>query len=345
MGAPAFSFHLPDRLNATAPPEYRGIRRDHVRLMVMDRITGPIVHDRFDRLDRFLRSGDLLVFNDSRVLPAVLRGKWERDGRVWETEVEIRLARRLSDRSWEAWVPEISLMAGDRLLFGERWTATVERPDKDAPFVVLVFSIGGRELLDRIWAFGEPIRYDYTARPWELDTYQTVYASSPGSVEPPSAGRPFSWELLFRLRRRGVQTAFLSLHTGLSYWGEDSPFDPGAHREAFRIPEATADKVNRTRESGRSVIAVGTTVVRALETMANGKGEVDAGEGWTSLHITAGYSLQSVDGLLTGFHEPEASHLDLLSAFTSPDRLREAYDAAVKEEYQWHEFGDMHLLW
>jgi S-adenosylmethionine:tRNA ribosyltransferase-isomerase len=343
MDIPAFSVSLPEGRSATAPPEYRGIRRDQVRLMVMDRRNGRILHDRFDRLDRFLQAGDLLVLNDSRTLPAVLRGDWERGGRLVEAGVEVRLARRCSDRSWEAWVPEKSLQNGDTLRFGSGWTAIVHLK-KHGPFVTLLFSIRGGDLMHAIWSEGEPIRYEYIQHPWELDAYQTVYASAPGSVEPPSAGRPFSWELLFRLRRKGIQTAFLSLHTGLSYWGEDATFDPRLHWEAYRVPEVTAEKVNRTRQSGGRVIAVGTTVVRSLETVAGAAGRVYAGEGWTSLHITAGYPLQVVDGLLTGFHEPEASHLDLLSAFVPPDRLQRAYEAALENGYHWHEFGDMHLI-
>jgi S-adenosylmethionine:tRNA ribosyltransferase-isomerase len=201
------------------------------------------------------------------------------------------------------------------------------------------------QLLDLIYRLGEPVRYTYVADALPLDLYQTVYAGEPGSVEMPSAGRPFTWELLLKLRRQGVGLASLSLHTGLSSTRDDTvdATHPN-YDEEFHVPEATAHAVNATHEQGGRVIAVGTTVVRALETVARPDGAVAAGRGWTQLRITAEYPLHVVDALLTGLHEPQASHLDLLSAFVEPARLQAAYLEAIECRYLWHEFGDMNLI-
>jgi S-adenosylmethionine:tRNA ribosyltransferase-isomerase len=178
-----------------------------------------------------------------------------------------------------------------------------------------------------------------------LDYYQTVYAKEPGSAEMPSAGRAFTWKLLFDLKRRGVETAYIVLHTGLSsYMDDDLDAQHPASEEEYFISEAAAQKINQTRDLGGRVIAVGTTVVRALESVADETGKVQAGHGYTRLHITANHRLKAVDGLLTGMHEPEASHLDLLTAFLPAEKIREAYEEAVQKRYLWHEFGDLNLI-
>ena len=210
--------------------------------------------------------------------------------------------------------------------------------------MVLSFSKTGLDLYDAIYQYGEPLHYEYIQTPWPLEMYQTVYASVPGSVEMPSAGRAISYSLLRKLKQKGVNIAYLQLHAGLSYYGNDRWPNPANHVEAFYIPEETAEMVNRTRKNKGRVIAVGTTVVRALETAVNSEGIVEAQEGETRLYIQKGYPLRAVDGLLTGFHEPEASHLDMLSAFMDEDLLMNAYEEALSSGYLWHEFGDMNLI-
>jgi S-adenosylmethionine:tRNA ribosyltransferase-isomerase len=189
------------------------------------------------------------------------------------------------------------------------------------------------------------VRYNYVAHALPLDLYQTVYANVPGSVEMPSAGRPFSWELLLKLKRQGVDFVSLLLHTGLSSTRDDNvdATHPN-YDEEYEVPYATALAVNETHARGGRVIAVGTTVVRALETVAREDGAVVAGSGRTRLHIDRNHKLRAVDGLITGLHEPQASHLDLLSAFVQPTRLQAAYLEAVERGYLWHEFGDMNLI-
>jgi S-adenosylmethionine:tRNA ribosyltransferase-isomerase len=340
---PPVEFVLPPELEAHGPPEARGGRRDAVKLLVLDRASGAVQHTRFDRITDYLRPGDLLVFNDSRTIPALLPATLVGS----DEPVETRLARRVADDAWEALLlPHGGHYLSQRLRFREQLTAEVVGQREDAPWLWrLRFDRGGATLLDAIYRAGEPVRYTYVPEALPLDLYQTVYAREPGSVEMPSAGRPFSWELLLGLHRRGIATAFLTLHTGLSSTRNDE-FDAlrRGHEEWYRVPAETAAAIDAARARGGRVVAVGTTVVRALETLADGHGHVHAGKGWTNLYISAEHRLRAVDGLLTGLHEPRASHLDLLTAFAPPALLTTAYRAALSEGYLWHEFGDLNLI-
>lgn len=343
-----FTFTLPPELAAKEPPERRGIARDKVRLMVINRATNQVEHTRFDHLGEFLRPGDLLVFNTSRTLPAAIAG-CEPNGSC----MQVRLAQHLPDDSWLALLLcqqgepfACGLRDGMEIDFGQGLTGTVDRRDKQIPRLwQLRFSKSGTELIDLIYRLGEPIRYEYVAAPWDLDYYQTVYAKEPGSAEMPSAGRAFTWKLLFDLKRRGIETAHIVLHTGLSsYMDDELDAQHPASEEEYIINEVAALKINRTHQEGGRVIAVGTTVVRALESVADEIGRVKAGHGYTRLHVTAEHQLRTVDGLLTGLHEPEASHLDLLSAFLPAAQIQSAYEEAVQRHYLWHEFGDLNLI-
>ncbi len=337
----AFTFELPPELNASAPPERRGLRRDQVRLMTLDRATGQTMHTQFDRLADYLLPGDVLVLNNSRTLPAVLPASGP-DG----LPVEIRLAHRLGGGEWRALlVSPAPIRAETLLLLPEGLSATVTFHSELEPLSVIRFSREGSALYDTLYRIGQPVRYEYIHEPWDLDYYQTVFASVPGSVEMPSAGRSFTWELLMRLRRKGVAVTFLSLHAGLSYFLDDKWFkDPRYTPEEYHIPAETAAAIAGAKGRGGRVIAVGTTVVRTLETSALHTGEVQPGSGWADIFIDGSFPLRVVDGLLTGLHEPEASHLDLLSAFVEPTLLRSAYAEAVAMGYLWHEFGDMNLI-
>lgn len=344
---PVIAFDLPAALEATAPPELRpdgAGRRDDVRLLVLDRRTGETTHTAFHELDRFLRPGDLIVVNRSRTVPALLRAVGD-DGRP----VEVRLADRRGSRRWDALLLDGRTHTGQtglRLIFADDLRARVLGRRRDLPFLWrLEFSRGGAGLLDAIYRLGEPVRYGYVTGALPIDLYQTVYAAEPGSVEMPSAGRPLSWELLLRLRRKGVEMAPLVLHTGLSSTRDDAidALHPN-YDEAYTVPAETADAVNRTHAAGGRVIAVGTTVVRALESVTGDDGITHPRHGRTRLRITPHSRLRAVDGLLTGLHEPQASHLDLLSAFVRPEHLAPAYGEALACGYLWHEFGDMNLI-
>jgi S-adenosylmethionine:tRNA ribosyltransferase-isomerase len=361
-------FVLPPELEAAAPPETRGLRRDHVRLLLLDRDTGAVAHHRFDELPLLLEPGDLVVVNDSRTLPASLLGRT-----AGGAALEIRLAARAGEDgdAWatpgERWaalplgvpagggdpalVPTDArpapppLPPGERLLFGGGLTATVlGRHEEAPPLVWLAFDAGGERLAEALHRAGRPVRYAYVPRAWPLHHYQTMFAAAPGSAEMASAGRPFTLQTVRALRDRGVGLATISLHAGLSTYGDPAVDRRFVPPEAYRVPEGTAAAVARCRAGGGRVVAVGTTVVRALETAAAATGGVRAGAGVTRLRIGPGHRLRAVDGLLTGLHEPEASHLDLLGAFVDPEILGRAYTAALDAGYLWHEFGDVCLV-
>ncbi|MBY6038296.1 S-adenosylmethionine:tRNA ribosyltransferase-isomerase [Fictibacillus nanhaiensis] len=338
---PAMKFELPENLNAKEPPERRGIRRDYVKMMVLHKTTGHTEHTQFYHLHRYLKKGDLLVLNASRTVPAVLKSRREADG----TEVEIRLAHRKNESTWEALPVAGHLLKGDVIRFSPTLTAAVVHASTESPIVELAFNLCCSSLYNQIYHLGEPVRYEYIKEPWNLDYYQTVFATIPGSVEMPSAGRAFSWELLFQLQRKGVRIAYITLHTGLSYLLDDKWHKgPDKNFENYEVPTKTADMIRETKKTGGRVIAVGTTVVRALETAALENGDVQPASGWTNLYITEDTKLRACDGLITGMHEPEASHLQLLSAFIDSDKLYRAYKDAIDQRYLWHEFGDMNLI-
>lgn len=348
MTAP-FSFVLPEELSAKEPPEQRGMARDAVRLMVIDRRSFAISHARFNQLGEFLRPNDLLVFNSSRTLPAALASCETSTGAC----VQVRLAQHLPDDSWLALLVcqngdpfACGLHLGMQIQLTEQLSATVGARDARIPRLwQLRFSQSGAELIQSLYRIGQPIRYEYVSAPWALDAYQTVYAREPGSAEMPSAGRAFTWQLLFGLRRQGIDMTQIVLHTGLSsYMDDDLDAQHPASVEEYLIPERAVAKIHQTRQAGGRIIAVGTTVVRALESVVDAQGTIIAGHGYTRLHITASHPLRAVDGLLTGLHEPEASHLDLLTAFLPAPVIRDAYEKAVRMGYLWHEFGDLNLI-
>ncbi len=318
----------------------RGLRRDQVRLMVVDRNARSITHTRFEQIGEFLHAGDLLVVNTTWTLPAALPAR-RADGQ----QVQVRPCVR-RDGHWDALVVEpvpphrnVPLREGESLELAGGVVTRVDGRRQDIP---LLWRLEVPPVpLDAILAGGEPIRYSYVPRPIPLAYYQTVFGSHPGSIEMASAGRPFTWELLLGLRRQGVQTTEIVLHTGLSSFQDDA-FDAEHHmyEEWFEVDQKSVDSILKARR----VIAVGTTVVRALETAALGSGQLQPTRGWTELAIGPQRGLRVVNRLLTGFHEPQASHFDLLGAFVDGPLLERAYDEAVRRRYLWHEFGDVALI-
>jgi S-adenosylmethionine:tRNA ribosyltransferase-isomerase len=330
---------LPAELRANLPAELRGRRRDGVRLMVIDRSARTIEHTDFVRLGSFLCPGDLLVVNRSRTIPAAFPAR--RDGGDF---VQLRICVRREDE-WHVLAvhpdpphANVALRAGERLRV-DGVEAIVRGPRTDLP---LLWRIDApRDGLERVLRTGEPIRYSYVPTPVPASHYQTVFATEPGSAETPSAGRAFSWELLVALQRNGVRLADILLHTGLSSLQDDDvDAEHPLFEEWFSIDPRAAEAVNRAPR----VVAVGTTVVRALETAATGQGQVQAMRGWTRLRLGPGSPLQLADALLTGFHEPQASHFDLLRAFLDETLLDRAYREAIVARYLWHEFGDLCLI-
>jgi S-adenosylmethionine:tRNA ribosyltransferase-isomerase len=335
---------VPSEALAAAPPA----RRDGVRLLVGRRAGLEVEHHAFRALPGLLRAGDVLVVNTSRTLPAAI------DADLAGEPVVVHFSTRRDDGRW---VVEVRRPDGRG--------STVRRPGGPAGAVLRL--AGGGELLleapldpagDRLWVaapsladparhlrrHGRPIRYAYTARDQPLAAYQTVFATAApdgrASAEMPSAARPFTAPLVTELVSRGVQIAPVVLHTGVASAEAHEP----PYAEPYGVPAATAGQVNAARAAGGRVIAVGTTAVRALESAADGRGVVRAASGWTELVVTPERGVRVVDGLLTGFHEPEASHLLMLRAVSGDALLERVYAAALQERYLWHEFGDVNLL-
>ncbi|MBA2176294.1 S-adenosylmethionine:tRNA ribosyltransferase-isomerase [Halobacillus locisalis] len=337
MNAVSPSFTIPDSLNAKQPAELTYSRRDHVRLMTIDECA-TVMHGSFHDIVQQLHAGDVLVLNNSRTIPPVLRGT------QGQQTIEVRLSRKVGAQTWEALIVGDMFQSNETIRFTDGVEAAVTGHGAERPLITLDFSIEGSALLDFIYQHGEPVRYEYIDDSFPLETYQTVYGSVPGSVEMASAGRAFTWQLLEKLKSKGVHIAFVQLHAGLSYYENDKWPSPTNHPEHFRVPRETASLLNEARKSGTRVIAVGTTVVRALESAVTEDGCVETREGVTRLYVDDQHTITSVDGLLTGFHEPEASHLHMLTAFLPYAKLMSAYHQALEQGYLWHEFGDLNLI-
>jgi len=344
MPAP-LSFVLPAELEAAGPPESRGLTRDAVRMLVASRHDLALVHSTFAELPRFLDEGDLVVINTSGTLPAEIDGT-DRVGRPLQVHLSTTLPAGL-------WTLELR-RDGAAVLDAEPGTA-LDLAGGGRAVLLTAYAPGPAGRGTRLWVasiatpgpvhtylavHGRPIRYGYVRGDWPIAMYQNVYANEPGSGEMPSAGRPFTPEVLTRLVARGVDVAPVVLHTGVASLEASEPPYP----EYFRVSASTARRVEATRLDGGRVVAVGTTVVRAIESVADEKGHVHAGEGWTETVITPERGVRVVDGLLTGWHEPEASHLTLLETVAGRPLLEASYAAAVAEGYLWHEFGDVHLV-
>jgi S-adenosylmethionine:tRNA ribosyltransferase-isomerase len=369
MGAASViaDFELPANLEAAEPPEARGLRRDEVRLLVSEIETDSIAHARFSDLPRWLSAGDLLVVNISGTLNAALAAT-DDEGRAFE----LHLSTRLPGGFWTVEVRQPGATAS--LPYHEARAGAAFRLPAEAQLTLLAPYplIDSLESPSRLWIgalqlpcslfeylerHGFPIRYGYVQRPWPPSMYQTVFAIEPGSAEMPSAGRPFSAELVTRLVSRGVQIAPVLLHTGVASQEDHEP----PYEEFYRVPRETAERVNAARRTGAQVVAVGTTVVRALETVTDEGGVTVPGEGWTNLVVTPDRPLRSVTGMITGLHEPRATHLAMLerlvavafdeqstahalSGVRARRHLQRAYDEARRLGYLWHEFGDSHLI-
>lgn len=355
-------FQLPPALEAASPPEARGLARDEVRLMVSRIRDDSIVHVRFRNLPAFLSAGDVVVINTSGTMPAAIRAL-RNDG----MEMELHLSTLFPDGLWSI---ELRLPAehgslpfgagrtGEVLALPDGGSVTLISPLGPAP--VPIESDDNRPAKSRIdgirlWIarldlpeplhdyladHGFPIQYQYMRGTWPVEYYQTVYATEPGSAEMPSAGRAFTPEIITRLVARGVLMVPLLLHTGVaSLEGHEFPYE-----EYYHVPAATAQVLNMARSNGSRIVAVGTTVVRALETVTGLDGITHAGEGWTDTIITPERGVRSVDALITGMHEPRATHLAMLEALAGRPHLRRTYTEALRQHYLWHEFGDLHLI-
>jgi S-adenosylmethionine:tRNA ribosyltransferase-isomerase len=349
-------FELPPELEAGEPPEARGLRRDEVRLMVSYLGDDSIVHSRFADLPEFLRAGDTLVINTSGTMNAALPAE-RSDG----TPLTVHLSTHLPA---DLWVVELRSSSGDEPVLDGKSGEALSLPE-GASMVLQTPYLSERRQRDegsnRLWIStlnltvnlndyldrnGSPIRYRYVRESWPAVYYQTVYATEVGSAEMPSAGRAFTPELITRLVANGVRVVPLILHTGVASLEDDEP----PYEELYLVPPETAAAINAARTAGSRVVAVGTTVVRALETVTDREGTTLPG-----VFITPERGIRSVDAMLTGLHEPRSTHLSMLEALigsaleyplatSGTDHLEVAYSEALKRGYLWHEFGDLHLI-
>lgn len=344
MTTGSLRFSLPPGSEADAPPEQRGLARDGVRLLVASQ--GGVEHHVFRELPELLAPGDLVVVNTSATLPAAV-DVVRRDGRA----ATLHVSTGLDDGDWvvelrrlDATGPALDVRPGETLtLPGElRLDIHASYPDTGALGSRLWRATPASRTTptDYLRRHGRPVRYGYVRGARPLADVQTIFADQPGSAEMPSAGRPFTETLLTRLVGRGIVVAPVLLHAGLSSPEAHEPPTP----ERFAVPDVTARLVTGARDSGRRVVAVGTTVVRALESAADAHGEVQPAAGWTDLVLGPRHRARVVDGLITGLHAPEASHLLLLEAVAGSELVTAAYDEAVSARYRWHEFGDTMLF-
>lgn len=337
-------FALDPAHEAHEPPEARGTARDGVRLMVSPGTSAP-VHTTFDQLPRMLSPGDLIVANTSGTVAAavdavlddgtvvVLHVSTELPGGLWMVEPRDRVA---SGSTRPLRIPPAPTAAH----IDDRSAIHLLRPAPGSDRLWLAVPGDGTDLPATLRRLGRPIRYSYVPEDWPLSAYQTVFASQPGSAEMPSASRPFTDHVVAQLVAAGVGLATVTLHTGVSSLeGGELPY-----AERFHVPATTAAVINAVHASGGHVIAAGTTVVRAIETATDGQGRVHPADGWTDTVITPARGVRAVDGLITGWHEPEATHLAMLEAVAGRDALVVAYREAYDQGYLWHEFGDSHLL-
>ena len=349
-GLPLLNFTLASELEAGEPPEARGLARDEVRLMVSHIATDQVVHTRFRQIEDFLKPGDVLVINTSGTLNAALPAT-RSDGTQFELHLSTHLPANLwvvemrayQDNLEKTTTPFYDIRPGESFtlpagasvtfhtpyapgnVFRRLWVASLHLPIPPHPY------------LDR---YGFPIRYSYVKKGWPLSYYQTVFATEPGSAEMPSAGRAFTPELLTRLIAKGIQIVPLLLHTGVASTEQKEP----VYEEYYRVPEPTARLINTARLAQQQIIAVGTTVVRALETVTDTSGITHPGEGWTDILVTPKRGIRAINGLLTGLHEPLSTHLAMLETLAGRAHLEITYKEALQEGYLWHEFGDLHLI-
>jgi len=348
---PSTTFSLDDALSATEPPEARGVARDHVRLLVAS--SAGVRHTLFRSFAENLAPGDLVVVNTSGTLAAAVDGTRSRPG---SPPLTAHFSTRLDDDTWlvefrprvDATGPVTDIEAGEQIALAgggvlvplAAGPSAPDRPSWLWRTHVRMPSSAAADMVGYLDHFGRPITYSYLRGQFPLAGYQTVFARDPGSAEMPSAGCPFTTRIVTDLATRGVTVAPITLHTGVSSSQDGELPLP----EPYTVPVTTARLIEGTRRYGGRVVAVGTTVTRALETVARPDGTVLAGSGWTDLVLAPERPALVVNGLVTGWHAPGASHLLLLEAVAGPALVASAYAGALAERYRWHEFGDSCLL-
>ena len=330
-----FDYYLPEELIAQHPAE----KRDHARLLVLDKETGEIKDKYFYDIIDYLNPGDVLVMNDTRVIPARLFGH-----RVDKEEsIEVFLLHNIEGKTWECLVrPGKKMKIGTKIIFSEELSADVKDIKEDGNRIIEFFYEGiFNEILDKLGNMPLPpyIKEELD----EPEEYQTVYSKNPGSVAAPTAGLHFTKELLKQIEKKGIKLAYLTLNVGLGTFrpvSVDDVNDHKMHSEFYSISQETADIINEAHSNGKRVIATGTTTIRTLETVYKNKGEIKKDSGWTDIFIYPGFEYKVVDALITNFHLPKSTLVMLVAAFTSQDMILDTYYYAVKEKYRFFSFGD-----
>ena len=330
-----FWYELPEELIAQTPLE----KRDTSRLLKLDRATGAVEHHHFYDIMDYLNPGDCLVMNDSRVLPARLLGHRPTGGAI-----EVLLLRDLGDRKWECLCkPGRKMQVGNQVIFGNgELTATVVEV-RETGNRVIEFHYEGifLEVLERLGKMPLPPYIKEELQ--DQERYQTVYSKAVGSAAAPTAGLHWTPELLEKVRKKGVKTAFVTLHVGLGTFrpvSAENILEHHMHAELCMISQETADILNQTKADGGRIICVGTTSCRTLESLVHEDGTFEAGSKWTEIFIYPGYTFKAMDGLITNFHLPESTLVMLVSAFAGREHVLAAYEEAVRERYRFFSFGD-----
>ena len=330
-----FDYYLPEELIAQHPAE----KRDHARLLVLDKETGEKEDKFFYDIIDYLNPGDVLVMNDTRVIPARLFGH-----RVDKEEsIEVFLLHNIEVKTWECLVrPGKKMKIGTKIIFSEELSAEVRDIKEDGNRIIEFFYEGiFNEILDKLGNMPLPpyIKEELD----EPEEYQTVYSKNPGSVAAPTAGLHFTKELLKQIEEKGIKLAYLTLNVGLGTFrpvSVDDVNDHKMHSEFYSISQETADIINEAHANGKRVIATGTTTIRTLETVYKNKGKITKDSGWTDIFIYPGFEYKVVDALITNFHLPKSTLVMLVAAFTSQDMILDTYNYAVKEKYRFFSFGD-----
>ncbi|MCE5006370.1 tRNA preQ1(34) S-adenosylmethionine ribosyltransferase-isomerase QueA [Staphylococcus equorum] len=340
MDIEAFDYHLPEALIAQTPLK----NRDESRLLVLGRQTGDIEHKHFKDVIDYLDKGDTLVLNDTRVMPARLFGLKEETG----AKVEMLMLTQISGNDWEVLLkPAKRIKVGNKLSFGDGKIVAecIEELNQGGRIMRLHYEGILQERLDEL---GEmPLPPYIKERLDDQDRYQTVYAKASGSAAAPTAGLHFTDELLNRIKAKGINIAFITLHVGLGTFrpvSVDNIDDHEMHSEYYQMDQETAKLLNETKSKGHRVISVGTTSTRTLETIMQTNEAFKAQSGWTDIFIFPGYTFKAIDGLITNFHLPKSTLVMLVSAFSSRDYILNAYQQAVKSEYRFFSFGDAMLI-
>ncbi|MGW8015236.1 tRNA preQ1(34) S-adenosylmethionine ribosyltransferase-isomerase QueA [Staphylococcus xylosus] len=340
MDIEAFDYHLPESLIAQTPLK----NRDESRLLILGRQSGDIEHQHFKDVINYLESGDTLVLNDTRVMPARLFGLKEETG----AKVEMLMLTQIEGNDWEVLLkPAKRIKIGNRLTFGEGKIVAecIKELDQGGRIMRLHYDGILQERLDEL---GEmPLPPYIKERLDDQDRYQTVYAKASGSAAAPTAGLHFTDELLANIRDKGVNIAFITLHVGLGTFrpvSVDNIDDHEMHSEYYQMDSETADLLNETKERGNRIISVGTTSTRTLETIMQSNDKFVSQSGWTDIFIFPGFTFKAIDGLITNFHLPKSTLVMLVSAFSSRDNILNAYNQAVSLEYRFFSFGDAMLI-